>query len=212
MLSEAKHPASLRHSARFFVAALLRMTGSATAAARSMRAKHAARKIHRAQGALRARRTARKMHRAQGALRARCTAHKARRSQGAQKARRETLRIQSPGPGAHPALAFAICRAGLSQASDAFAIHAPQVRPCTHGTVIVVAAPRRSVCAVSPGRNDAACHRHNPYRNKELATPAHVAPLAGQRLATVDTSVTSGTNWRNTFPPRELREEESGRR
>ncbi len=34
MLSEAKHLACLRQSARFFVAALLRMTGSATAAAR----------------------------------------------------------------------------------------------------------------------------------------------------------------------------------
>ena len=36
MRSEAKHPACLRQSAGFFVAALLRMTGGATAAARSM--------------------------------------------------------------------------------------------------------------------------------------------------------------------------------
>jgi len=41
MLSEAKHLASLRQSAGFFVAALLRMTGGATAAARYRRARRA---------------------------------------------------------------------------------------------------------------------------------------------------------------------------
>jgi len=56
MLSEAKHLACLRQSARFFVAALLRMTGGATAAARYMRAKQAARKARRAHGRPRARR------------------------------------------------------------------------------------------------------------------------------------------------------------
>ncbi len=54
MLSEAKHLAPLRQSARFFVAALLRMTGSATAATRSMRARRAARRAHRARGTPRA--------------------------------------------------------------------------------------------------------------------------------------------------------------
>jgi len=42
MLSEAKHPACLRQSAGFFVAALLRMTDGATAAARYRHARHAA--------------------------------------------------------------------------------------------------------------------------------------------------------------------------
>jgi len=164
MLSEAKHLASLRHSARFFVAALLRMTGSGTAAARSMRAKHAARKIHRAQDPPRARSTGNKAHCAQGAPRVRCTAHKAHCAQGALRTRRTARKMHraqgaplarrtkgatrdsthsiAPGPGAHPALAFAICRAGLSQASHAFAIHAPQGWPCT---------PRRAGSGMRPG-------------------------------------------------------------
>ncbi len=51
MLSEAKHPACLRQSAGFFVAALLRMTGGATAASRYKRARLAARKARKSCGA-----------------------------------------------------------------------------------------------------------------------------------------------------------------
>ena len=75
MLSEAKHPACLRQSAGFFVAALLRMTGGATAAARYTRARRAACQARSAQGAPHARRAARRdaprnARRTPGALRA----------------------------------------------------------------------------------------------------------------------------------------------